>query len=407
MKQSVVFMSIMIFVSLFMCTRDFSMFPHGDTDRELTSLEKQLSSSSSEFGFQVFRKILQEQPDSNLFISPLSISMALGMTCNGAEGETKNAMRNTLGYGDLTDEEINTNYASLINLLTNRDDKVQMDIANSIWIRDGFPVQQDFIDINKKYFYAQVDNLNFSSSEAVEIINNWVSQNTNGKIEKIVDKIDPLTVMYLINAVYFKAFWQYPFDTEQTSEDWFTKQNGDSVFCAFMQQENSFQYIETDQFQAVDLAYGEGSFSMSLLLPKSGYTVADIISDLNRNEWDTLTDQYSPVTVILKIPKFTLEYNITLNEVLKSLGMGIAFDEINADFSGINPEYQLYISNVLHKSFIQVDEKGTEAAAATSVEVSLTSIPRTVSFNRPFLFIIRERSSNTVLFMGVIQEPVE
>ena len=405
MKSSVVFISIIIFLILFMCTRDFSVFPEGNIDRELTSLEKELTSSSSEFGFQVFRKILQDQPDSNLFISPLSISMALGMTYNGAEGETENAMRTTLGYGDLSDEQINTNYASLINLLINRDDKVQMDIANSIWIREGFPVQQDFIDLNKKYFNARVDNMNFSSSEAVEIINNWVSQNTNGKIEKIINKIDPLVVMYLINAIYFKAFWQYPFDTEQTSEGWFTKKNGDSVLCAFMQQENSFQYLETDKFQSVDLAYGEGSFSMSLLLPKSGYTVADIISDLNKNEWDTLTDQFSPVTVIIKMPKFTLEYNITLNEVLKSLGMGIAFDEINADFSDINPDYQLYISNVLHKSFIQVDEKGTEAAAVTSVEISFTSVPMTVSFNRPFLFIIRERSSNTILFMGVLQEP--
>jgi len=407
MKKFVVFMLIVIIVSLTMCTRDFSMFPDGQTDRELTSLEKELSSSSSEFGFQMFRKILQDQPDSSIFISPLSISMALGMTYNGAEGETENAMRTVLGYENLTDEQINANYASLIHLLTNRDENVQMTIANSIWIREGFPVQQDFIDLNKKYFNARVDNLDFSSSEAVEIINNWVSQNTNNNIEKIINKIDPLVVMYLINAIYFKAFWQYPFDTEKTSEGWFFKQNGDSVLCAFMQQENSFQYVGTDQFQAVDLTYGQGSFSMSLLLPKSGYTVTDIISDLNKNEWDTLADQFSPVTMILKIPKFTLEYNITLNEVLKSLGMDTAFDEINADFSGINPDYQLYISNVLHKSFIQVDEEGTEAAAATSVEVSLTSVPRTVSFNHPFIFIIRERSSNTILFMGVMQEPVE
>ncbi|MFO7891735.1 MAG: serpin family protein [bacterium] len=405
MKNSVLFISIMMFVSLFMCTRDFSVIPGENMDRELTLLEKELSTSSSEFGFEIFKEVFTAQLDSNIFISPLSISLALGMTFNGAEGETETAMRTTLGYGNLTDEQINKNYASLVHLLTNRDEHVQMDIANSIWIREGFPVQEDFIDVNKKYFYAEVDNLNFSSSEAVEIINNWVFQNTNGKIEKIVNKIDPLVVMYLINAIYFKAFWQYPFDPEQTSENWFIKQNGDSVLCPFMQQDGNFQYLETEQFRAVDLAYGQGNFSMSLLMPNSGYKISDIITGLDRNEWNTLVDQFSPVTMILKIPKFTLEYKINLNEVLKSLGMGIAFDEFRADFSDINPDYQLYISNVLHKSFIQVDEKGTEAAAVTSVEVSLTSVPMTVSFNRPFLFVIRERESNTVLFMGVLHEP--
>lgn len=405
MKNSVVFISIMIFVSLFMCTRDFSVIPGKNVERELTLLEKELGTSSSEFGFEIFKEIFTAQPDSDIFISPLSISLALGMTFNGAEAETETAMRTALGYGDLTDEQINKNYASLIHLLTNRDENVQMDIANSIWIRQGFPVLQNFIDINKNYFYAQVDNLDFSSPEAVETINNWVSQNTNGRIDKIVNKIDPLVVMYLINAIYFKAFWQYPFDPEQTSEDWFFKQNGDSILTPFMQQNQEIQYLSTDQFEAVDLAYGKGDFSMSLVMPKTGYTISDLISSLDKVEWDSIVEQFSTVSLMVELPKFTLEYNITLNEVLKSLGMEVAFDQNRADFSDINPDFPLYISNVLHKSFIQVDEKGTEAAAATSVEISLTCVPMIVSFNHPFLFVIRERESNTVLFMGVLQEP--
>ncbi len=406
-NKSLFLILIFIVFSLIKCTRDFSVIPDKNINRDLKPIEKVLSSSSSEFGFNVFKEIVHDQPDSNIFISPLSISMALGMTYNGAEGETEEAMRTTLGYGDLTDEQINKNYASLIHLLSNQDETVRMDIANSIWIREGFQVQDEFIDVNEKYFYAKVTNLDFFSPDAVGIINHWVSENTNGKIEKIVTEIDPQVVMFLINAIYFKADWQHTFDPEQTSEDWFVKQNGDSIVCNFMHQNKEFEYFSTDQFLAVDLPYGKGDFSMTLLMPKSGQSMNNFISNLDRAEWDTMVEQFSPVNFILQIPKFTLQYKITLNDVLKSLGMGIAFDENQADFSDINPDQQLFISNVLHKSFIKIDEEGTEAAAATSVEVSLTSVPMTISFNRPFLFVIRERESNTVLFVGKLAEPVE
>ncbi len=407
MKKSVLFLFTLISFILSGCTRNFSVIPDKNIDRELKPLEKELAYSSSEFGFTVFKKIAQQSPDSNIFISPLSISLALGMTYNGAAGETKNAMRSTLGFENLTDNQINANYASLISLLRNKDTKVIMDIANSIWIREGFPVQPEFMDVNKKYFYARVANLDFSLPEAAETINSWVSDNTNGKIDKIVQDIDPQVVMYLINAVYFKAFWQYPFDPEQTAENWFIKQNGDSVLCSFMHQDRQVQYLETDQIVAVDLPYGSGYFSMSFLMPKSGYSVVDLISALDQNEWDRLVTGFSTVQMTVTIPKFTLEYKITLNEILKSLGMEIAFDADRADFSPINPDYQLFISNVLHKSFIKIDEEGTEAAAATSVEISLTSVPMTLRFNRPFVFVIRERKSNTVLFIGIFQEPVK
>lgn len=390
-----------------MCTGDFSLVPGMNIKRDLTSVEKELSASAGEFGFKIFKKITAQQPDSNIFISPLSISMALGMTYNGAEGETEEAMRNTLGFGDLTNDQINTNYFSLIHLLTNMDTKVNMNIANSIWIRQGFPVEEEFINQNKKYFQARVSNLDFSSMEAADTINDWVYQNTNGKIEKMVGSIDPLTVMYLINAIYFKAYWQKQFDPEQTTEDWFVKQNGDSSRCSLMQQQSSFQYLKTNQFQAVDLPYGDGDFSMTILMPNLEVNLNELISDISKDQWVDLMDQFHPADIMFMFPKFTLRYEIKLKEILKSLGMAVAFDCDKADFSDINPDYQLFISKVLHKSFIKVDEEGTEAAAATSVEISLTCLPLTVKFNRPFLFVIRERKSNTVIFIGKLTDPGE
>ncbi len=390
--------------------------PPDNPPRKLTAVEESIVESDNKFGLKLFREIVKGDEDSNVFISPLSVSIALGMTYNGANGATEEAMRTTLELAGLTEQEINESYQSLIDLLTQLDPKVIFEIANSIWCREGFPVKEEFINLNRTYFDAEVASLDFCKPDASKTINSWVDEKTHGKITKIVpDEIDAETVMFLINAIYFKGTWTYEFDEEDTREDWFTLPDSSRVRCQMMTQENEFSYFENDLFQAIDLPYGDEKFSMTVFLPKPDVGVDSLVSKFNQDNWYIWLGSFAMDTGNLYLPKFTLEYKITLNDVLTALGMGIAFDKLQADFGGIADLTELlgnlYISKVLHKTYIKVDEEGTEAAAVTSVEVGVTAFPPRPSgfvmrVDRPFVFAIRENHSQTILFMGKIVEPV-
>jgi serpin B len=396
-----------LFLILFSCRRDFSTFSFEKQVRELTTYEKSLTQSDNTFGLKLFREIIREEPDSNIFISPLSVAMALSMTLNGAANETEIAMRNTLELNGLSKEQINRSFKGLIELLTELDPEVIFQIANSIWYRLGFQVEQDFIDVNKKYFNAIVQSLDFTLPEALDIINTWVEENTNKKINKIIDQIHPLTVMFLINAIYFKGTWTYEFDKDLTQDDTFFMNSESSVNCKLMRQTGEFLYLETSEFQAVDLPYGSGKYSMTIFLPYSSKPVNSLIEELTVENLDSWIAGLSKTEGTIFLPKFKLEYEIKLNDVLTALGMGIAFSEA-ADFTGINRYGGLFISKVKHKTFVEVDEEGTEAAAVTVVEIRESAVqPSTfmMKVNRPFIFIIRENHSGTILFSGKIVEP--
>ena len=392
------------------CSREFSQEPEKVSVRDLTASESAVKRASENFGFTLLQQLHEEAQDDNIFISPLSVSMALGMTLNGANGDTETAMRSTLNMADMSQQQINEAYASLIELLTTIDPKVQFEIANSIWSRLGFEVEPDFIDINKTYFDAEVQTLDFGSSQAPQTINAWVNDKTNGKIEKIIDSIPPDLMMYLINAIYFKGTWMYEFDTAETREKPFYISEGEPIQTDMMIQTNdSFPYFETEEMQAIDLPYGNGQFRMSVFLPRSGVSVNDIVARLNGDVWQEWTQKFAVRRGTLELPKFKLEYKKMLNSALADMGMGIAFGR-EADFTGINKKGNLLISEVLHKTFVEVNEEGTEAAAVTSVGVALTSVdgPKpgfVMSVNRPFFFVIREKSSGTILFMGKIINP--
>lgn len=379
--------------------------------RELTKLEKSLVASDNKFGLKLFKEINKAEQDKNIFISPLSISMALGMTLNGANGETQAAMEQTLELAGLTTDEINRSYQSLIKLLTNLDRKVIFKIANSIWYRQGWTFEEAFINLNKTYFDALVQSLDFDDPNAASIINKWVKDNTNGLIEEIVEPpINPLTVMFLINAIYFKGTWTYEFDKELTQDDLFTRLDGSQRTVPMMKLNGDLQYFENELFQAVDLPYGNELFSMTILLPRQGVDVNNLVSQFSRDNWEQWIGSFSEEPVDLCLPKFRLEYETKLNDVLKSLGMAVAFEPYQADFSGMytGPE-NLFISKVKHKTFVEVDEEGTEAAAVTSVEVTDTSAgPKGIvmKVDHPFVLVIRENKSQTLLFMGKIVEPI-
>lgn len=379
-----------------------------DPIRNLTSAEKELVGSSNTFGFKLFKEIVRQEADGNIFISPLSVTMALGMTLNGANGETRDSMAEALELSGMSMEEINDSYRSLIDLLSSLDEKVKFQIANSIWSRLGFPVEEKFIDVNETHFDAEVRELDFGDPQSVDIINDWVNNNTEGKIKEILKDIPAEIVMLLINAIYFKGDWTAKFDPDDTEDAPFYLSDGTTTECKMMEQENTVRFLATEDFSAIELPYGDGDFSMVILLPNQGVELDAVIDRFSNENWNMWVASFHEADLLLKIPKFELEYEIELNDVLKALGMGIAFNQYLADFTGINKDGNLYIDFVKHKTYVRVDEEGTEAAAVTAVGIGVTSggPPKSFVVDRPFAFVIRDSHSGTLLFMGKIVEPV-
>ncbi len=389
---------------LWQCSKN----PASSEIRELTVAEKKLVQSDNRFGFKLFKEITKADVDKNIFISPLSVSMALGMTLNGANGETQAAMEQTLEFAGLTTEEINRSYQSLIELLTRLDPEVVFTIANSIWYRQDKTFEPEFIDLNKTYFDAMVQALDFADPNAVEIINSWVKENTNSKIEEIIKNIDPSIVMFLINAIYFKGTWTYEFDKDLTQDDFFTLPDGSQKECRMMLQTGNYNYLENDDFQAIDLPYGDEAFRMTIFLPKPDRNIDALVNTLDEQNWQSWLTAFSSDSVFLQLPTFKLEYEIKLNDILKALGMEVAFTG-QADFTRMYKPGGLFIDYVKHKTFVEVNEEGTEAAAVTVVAIAESASinqPKIMRVDQPFLFVIREDHSQTILFIGKIVEPV-
>jgi serine protease inhibitor len=372
---------------------------------DLTNSQKSLVLSNNSFGFDVFRQISQsENSDRNIFISPLSISLSLAMTYNGADGETKTEMQNTLRFPDVTAEDINLYFQTLSNSLLNLDPTVKLGIANSIWYRQGFTVLPEFVTVNQTYFNAEVQALDFNSTTSVDKINNWVASETNDRITKVIDNISDDLVMFLINAIYFKGQWTYEFKKEATEDGPFHETPETQSTAAFMNQEGTFNYYSNDSLQMTEMPYGQGNFSMIVLLPKNGHSVSSLAGGLTPENWSDLTNNLQKANVAISMPRFKFEYERILNEDLTALGMGRAFSDF-ADFSRINGVGGLYISFVKHNSFVEVNEVGTEAAAVTVTGMATTSAGSEPSFipfiaDHPFVFVIRETTTNTILFMG-------
>ncbi len=371
---------------------------------QLTRSKESVVESSNKFGLKLFREINQQEGDKNIFISPLSVSMALGMTYNGANGGTRAAMAQTLELAGLSIQEVNEIYRNMLDLLPQLDPQVQLQIANSIWYRlDRYPLDS-FLNVCIDYFNAQVTGLSFMDPQAASIINSWVEENTNGKIKDIVeDPLDPLTVMILINAIYFKGIWTYQFDEEQTQDASFFLPDGSQTSVPMMAQRCLFRHYEHDDFRAIDLPYGDGVFSMTIFLPGWSTDIDELIAEFEPEQLNCWLSQFSGDSLNIFLPKFTLEYELMLNDVLTALGMGIAFGG-SADFSNMLPYKGIWISKVMHKTFVEVNEQGTEAAAATSVHL-VEGLSDDFLVDRPFLFMIRENESGTILFIGKITDP--
>lgn len=374
--------------------------------RPLTSQEAKTVESSNDFAFLSFANLSEEEGAENVFISPLSISMALTMTYNGAGSTTKEAMRETLGFELATDEEINSSFKSLNDLLKGIDKKVTFTSANSLWHSNEYKLQAPFVEINRNYFDATVQGLDFSSPNTKDQINNWVKDKTNGKIEKIIDEIRREHVLFLINAIYFKGTWTYPFDKNLTKPEPFRLEDGSTVTHDFMTMKGGkYLHYQDGSKELIDLPYGNQQYSMTIVVPGEQQTVDDIVHEINGENLKTWLSAADTTGLELHMPKFKLEYDKALNDMLIQLGMGIAFSA-QADLSYmVEGKTGLAISEVKHKTFVEVNEEGTEAAAATSVGIELTSMPKTIRIDKPFVFMIRERSSNAILFIGKLMNP--
>lgn len=362
----------------------------------------------SRFDFRLLDALLKQERGKNALLSAFSVATALAMTYNGAEGATREAMAKALELDGMDLQSVNLIYADLVRRLQSIDPEVEVAIANSLWARRGVVFKPGFLERNRTYFGAQATSLDFSDPHAREIINAWVEKSTKGKIAQIVDGIDPMDALFLINAIYFKGTWTDPFGKAETREEPFFLSGGGQKKVSMMSRSGSFAHLQGDHFQAIRLPYGTGRISMEVFLPDRGSSLNEFVQRLNPENWHSWMSRFTEKPCLIKLPRFRMEYEVSLKEALETLGMGIAFDPSQADFSGMAEE-RLAIDEVKHKSFIAVNEAGTEAAAVTSVGVCLAALierePMPFGVDRPFFYAIRDHQTGLSLFLGLLYEP--
>lgn len=376
-------------------------------------IDSAFRSSLLDFAWDLFQVSSENQ--GNILISPASVYLALGMTYNGSDGETRQAMLDTLKAANISPEEFNEACRDYISILRVMGKKTELSIANSIWYRDGFPVSDDFLQINANYFDSEAESLDFSQPAAIDTINKWVKTQTNNTIDKIIDEIRSNTVMFLINAVYFKSDWKQPFDAANTYTKDFNSPEG-KLNADFMNRTGEMDYFNKEGAQGVILPYDDGRFKFFALLPEKGTDIRSFIHELDGAAIYDYLISVRKENILLSLPKFETRFEDQLNDELSNMGMEIAFDPNSADFSLMleNPgdaRENLYIGEVRHKTFCRVDELGTEASAVTSVEMRDTSAGMDpeiqLIFDRPFIYGIVDEVTGAPLFLGIMENPLE
>jgi len=350
-------------------------------------------------------KVLSKEHD-NLFFSPFSISTALAMTYLGASGNTALEMERVLHFKDTVHEEI----SKLLEDITSSEKAYQLFVANTMWAQEGYPFLKEYLEKVQKFYESGLNFVDFTSKreEALKKINDWVEKKTLGKITELLkeDDINSLTRLVLTNAIYFKASWAKPFEPESTEKGIFHISEKESVEVDMMRQEGIFNYFEDERVQMLELPYEGNEISMLILLPKKGLNLKDFEETLDFDVFKRWLNSLNAVSVDVRLPKFKIESRLSLKKTLMNMGMESAFTE-SADFSKMDGTRKLKIQNVIHKAFVSVDEKGTEAAAATAVIIGLKALRVPVLFeaNRPFMFFIYDRKNDLILFVGKLVEP--
>lgn len=377
----------------------------------LSASDEAIANIGNTFTFEVLGRVINEKTG-NIMISPYSLSACLSMTANGAKGATQDSMLKALGFTGKTISQVNSYFEKVTTSILKTDPSTKLSIANSIWYRNTISVKSEFIQTTSDSYKAMVKGIDFNASSSVNTINKWASDKTNGLITKVIDEITPDNIMFLLNAVYFKAIWAkgFEFDSKKSKKMQFYQTNKVNTTVTMMINEHSYNSIVNENLSAVSIPYGNGAFEFLAFLPSETSSIGKMITDLtNESNFNSLIAQMESRKIILQLPKFKFKFDSRLNNILYSLGMGIAFDPFNADFSNaFNGLSDAHISSVKQFNYIEVNEKGTEAAAVTVTGMDATSMPVSpisIVFNRPFVFLIREKSTGIVLFAGKIENP--
>ena len=371
----------------------------------------QLADASNRFGFNLFTQIYdRQQPDENLVISPSSIAIALAMVRKGTASATREEVTTALALDRLDSATIDASYLKLTETLKTADPNVELAIANSLWVNQSITLKDEFLSSVEEFYQARISNLDFANSQAKNTINNWVAENTANKITQIVDSISVEDALYLLNAIYFKGSWSQKFDADATTQKPFYSKPNLPQDLAMMSQTGDYRYYENDRFQAVRLPYGEKEeLGMYIFLPQETNNLEAFNQQLSVDNWQEWLSQMRSRRGNITIPRFQLEYETDLREFLSDLGINQIFNPSQADFSAMTDD-SVAVDTVKHKTFIEVNEEGTEAAAVTSIGIRITSvepenIPFNMNVNRPFFFAIRDDVTETILFMGNVVEP--
>lgn len=378
----------------------------GEEEKKETIIDQSVEQTQNEFAWELFEEVSEEE-DGNIFISPYSVFIALAMTVNGAEAETKEEMLQALGVDNFSLQQLNEDNERLMESLEKATEKITLQSANAIWLNDLYTLEKKFQHHVKTYYSANVEEVDITDAATADLINTWVKEQTNEKIEEIVEApLDEQLVLMLTNAVYFDGDWQYEFAEEWTVDAPFYGKEETEV--AMMSLEEDLSYKEEESFEMVQLPYGEGEMSMYVLLPKEGTTLQEVQDGLSYESFSSVRKEMKPKKGTVELPKFSLTEEYELNDALIRLGMEKAFDHEHANFSNMTTsDDPLWIDFVQHKTFLEVNEQGTEAAAVTNVGIKTMSAEDSDTFymqmNRPFQFFIMEEETEAILFIGEIQ----
>ena len=400
--SSAIYSRRLVIVSV-LCLLGFGLHAASPTDQQ------KLAAANIGFAFKLLKQLAKDQPGANIFISPYSASTVLQTSCNGAGAQTKTEMQQVLGTTDLAAEALNAANKEIDQSLNSQGTNVVLTAANAIWYRKGTSVKPAFVACNQQFFGATVDALDFDDLRAAGIMNAWASEKTHGRIDHIADGlINQPTELVLANAVYFKGKWVVPFDVESTKDRVFHLREGRQKEVPMMEQTRKFTYRRGSGYQAVRLPYQGWDLGMYVFLPDAGSSPEKLIGIMNGDTWQRVTQPgFSEREGTVVLPRFKLEYGVDLKGSLKAMGMRAAFGK--ADFSGIS-DRGLFVSAVRQKAFVEVKEEGTEAAAVTMMTQSLgieMNLPKPFQMivDRPFLFLIEDQQTRTILFMGVVYNP--
>ena len=371
---------------------------------ELSTKSAEFVRKGNTFSFNFLERI-NASTDKDYVISPLSMQFLLGMILDGARGETADEICSVLGYGAGDVNAVNEYCLSMLQQLPSMDKKTTLNIANAIFVDDGWPLLDSYKSTVGQYYKAEVSNLDFSDASAsLNAINGWCNKQTNGMIPKVLDEVSTDMLAYLLNAMYFKSQWKEKFEKSATSDETFTDESGAKRTVKMMKQNKNYDYSENDIYKAVRMPYGNGVFSMFVFLPMDGYVLSDVIASLKASSWDEVRHEMFSCDVDLRLPKFETKFHVKLNDILSEMGMPLSFDKEKADFKAMS-DYALCLSFVQQDAVIKVDEEGAEAAVVSSagmIKETAVGPGAHVVFHadHPFLYLIAESSTGAILFAG-------